>query len=268
MLERMSKTATPPLLEIRNITVWRGDRPALHGLSLTVEAGESVALLGPNGSGKSTLVRVLTRESYPVVNETESSLRILGREVWHLFELRSLIGVVTNELVDRCTQPYTGLETVLSGFFGSIGIWPNHPVTRAMESRALELLRFFDVEHLAGRAMTEMSSGEARRAVLARALVHNPCALALDEPTNSLDIRAQHELRESMRKLVRSGVSLLLATHHLPDIIPEVSRVVCLREGRVWRSGGKEEMLQAGHLSELFGVPCEVRRIGDTWHMW
>jgi iron complex transport system ATP-binding protein len=236
--------ATVPLLDMHNISVWRGDRRALQGLSLRVEAGESVALLGPNGSGKSTLIRVLTRESYPVLNQQETRLRILGREVWHLFELRSLIGVVTNELVDRCTQPYSALETVLSGFFGSIGIWPNHEVTPAMEAKARELLAFFDIAHLEERLMTEMSSGEARRAVLARALVHDPKALALDEPTNSLDIRAQHELRESMRKLVRSGVSLLLATHHLPDIIPEVSRVICLLDGRVWREGGKNEMLR------------------------
>lgn len=264
----MQESTAAPLLELNNITVWRGDRHALKGLSLRVEAGESVALLGPNGSGKSTLVRVLTRESYPVLNREGARLRILGREVWHLFELRSLIGVVTNELVDRCTQPYTGLETVLSGYFGSIGVWPNHEVTDAMEEKARELLEFFDISHLAERPMTEMSSGEARRAVLARALVHNPQALALDEPTNSLDLRAQHELRASMRKLVQSGVALLLATHHLPDIIPEVTRVICLRDGCVWRSGGKEEILKADLLTELFGAPVRVERIGETWHMW
>jgi iron complex transport system ATP-binding protein len=258
----------PPLLELNNISVWRGDTKALRGLTLRVEAGESVALLGPNGSGKSTLVRVLTRESYPVLNEPGARLRILGREVWHLFELRSLIGVVTNELVDRCTQPYSAMETVLSGYFGSIGIWPNHEVTSAMEDKARGLLEFFNIGHLADRKMTEMSSGEARRAVLARALVHDPQALALDEPTNSLDIGAQHELRESMRKLVRAGVSLLLATHHLPDIIPEVTRVICLRDGAVWREGRKEEMLRSEPLSQLFGVPVEIARSGETWHMW
>lgn len=267
MLEGM-QIESPPLLELKNITVWRGDTKALKGLSLRVEAGESVALLGPNGSGKSTLVRVLTRESYPVLNDPGAMLRILGREVWHLFELRSLIGVVTNELVERCTQPYSAMETVLSGYFGSIGIWPNHEVTAAMEEKARDLLAFFNIDHLAERKMTEMSSGEARRAVLARALVHDPKALALDEPTNSLDIRAQHELRESMRKLVGAGVSLLLATHHLPDIIPEVTRVICLRDGAVWREGSKEAMLQKEPLAQLFGVPVDVARTGETWHMW
>jgi iron complex transport system ATP-binding protein len=222
---------------------------ALRGLSFSIEAGEHAAILGPNGSGKSTLIKVITRECYP---RQPGVVRIWGRETWGLFDLRVLLGIVTNDLVETCTRPYSALETALSGFFGSIGIWPNHQVTAEMETKALEALRFFDVEHLADHPLTEMSSGEVRKAVFARALVHDPKALLLDEPTNSLDIRAQHEVREAMRKLAQSGVGILLVTHNLPDIIPEIGRVIALKNGAIFCDGPKSEVLSDHNMSKLF----------------
>ncbi len=224
---------------------------ALKGITFSVDAGEHAAILGPNGSGKSTLIKVITRECYPRFPEV-SKVRIWGQERWGLFDLRALLGIVTNDLVETCTKPYSALETALSGFFGSIGIWPNHSVTAEMEQKALAALKFFDVDHLAAKPLTEMSSGEARRAVFARALVHDPKALLLDEPTNSLDIRAQHEVREAMRKLAQAGVSILLVTHHLPDIIPEIGRVIAIKNGAIFFDGAKQEALQGDKMSELF----------------
>src|SRR5262249_34653449 len=156
--------------------------------------------------------------------------------------------------------PYSALETVLSGFFGSIGIWPYHHVNKKMETRARELLKFFDVAHLADRVMTEVSSGEARRVVFARALAHDPKALVFDEPTNSLDIKAQSEVRESMQRLVASGVTVIVVTHHLPDIIPEVNRVIALKQGRVFFDGKKQELLTSKKMEELFETPVAVRQ--------
>ena len=256
------------LIEFENVTVQRGQRKALDGVTFSVEAGEHVAILGPNGSGKSTLIHAISRECYPRFAPPQSRLRIWGREVWNLFELRSLLGVVTNELVQACTKPYSALETVLSGFFGSIGVWPYHAVTAEMHKRAAAALEFFDIAHLAGRLMTEMSSGEVRRAVFARALVHDPKALVLDEPTNSLDARAQREVRDAMRKLAAGNVSIVLVTHHLPDIIPEIRRVITLKEGRVFADGNVEAILTEERLSALFGIPVRVTRAGGIHHMW
>ncbi len=222
---------------------------ALRGISFSIAAGEHAAILGPNGSGKSTLIKVITRECYP---RQPGVVRIWGRETWGLFDLRVLLGIVTNDLVETCTRPYSALETALSGFFGSIGIWPNHHVTPEMEAKALDALRFFDVEHLADHPLTEMSSGEVRKAVLARALVHDPKALLLDEPTNSLDIRAQHEVREALRKLAQSGVGILLVTHNLPDIVPEIGRVIALKNGAIFCDGPKSEVLNDQSMSKLF----------------
>jgi iron complex transport system ATP-binding protein len=235
----------PKLLEFENVYVQRENTMALRGISFCVDAGEHVAILGPNGSGKSTLIKVITKECYP---RQPGRVRIWGRETWALFDLRGLLGIVTNDFV----KPYSALETVLSGFFGSAGVWPNHHVTAEMERKARETLQFFDVEHLWDHPLTELSSGEVRRVVFARALVHDPKALVLDEPCNSLDIRAQHEVREAMRKLARSGVSIILVTHHLPDIIPEIERVIALKNGAIFCVGPKNEVLNDHKMTELF----------------
>src|SRR5579863_6125800 len=241
----------PKLIEFDNVSVEREGTMALRNVTFSIEAGEHVAILGPNGCGKSTLLKTVTRECYPRYPDL-SRVRIWGEEIWTLFELRATLGIVTNDLVTTCTKPYSALETVLSGFFGSIGVWPNHHVTSEMELKAREALRFFDVEHLADHPLTEMSSGEVRRTVFARALVHDPKALLLDEPSNSLDIRAQHEVREAMRKLAQSGVSIVLVTHHLPDIIPEIERVIALKDGAIFFDGPKSDALNDHNMSELF----------------
>lgn len=257
-----------PLIEFENVTVVRDRCIALDGLTLRIDDGERVVILGPNGSGKSTLVEALTREVYPDAGRPGSRLRIYGRETWDLFELRGLLGIVTNELVRTCTRRHTAFETALSGFFGSIGIWPHHEVTGEMDLRARAALELLEIAHLAQRPLTEMSSGEVRRAVIARALVHQPRALVLDEPTTSLDVCARREVRAAVSKLSRAGVSVVMVTHQLEDIVPEFERVVTLRRGRVLHDGSREEILRPGPLRELFGVDVEVQEIGGVYHLW
>jgi iron complex transport system ATP-binding protein len=256
-----------PILELENVTVWRGtgpeQRPALDRISLTIRESEHTAIVGPNGSGKSTLIKLLTREVYP--RYPDCTLRILGRDRWHVDELRSLLGIVTNDLVTACTQNYPAREIVLSGFFAAIGVWPWHEVTPQMEARADELLELVGLSGLESRPMTAMSSGEVRRAVLARALVHQPKALVLDEPTNSLDIAAFRELRAAMSRLAGAGTTIVLVTHHLPDLIPQIQRVAALREGRIVADGPAGEVLTSARLEAVFGTPVSVFRHGDVW---
>ena len=235
------QAAQPPIVEFRNVTVDHGAFRALDDISLAIHAGEHTAIVGPNGSGKSTLLKVLTRECYPRLLEPAPEVRILGKDAWRLFDLRAALGIVTNELVEKCTKPYPLRETVLSGFFGSIGVWPHHVVTPAMEEKAREVMERLEIAGLAEREMTSMSSGEQRRAVIARALVHDPRALVLDEPTNSLDIHATRELRRTLRRLAAAGITIVLVTHHLPDIIPEIGRVVALKRGRIVADGPKAQ---------------------------
>src|SRR2546425_3603071 len=241
----------PPLIEFQNVTVYRGEKIALDGITLSIAAGEHVAILGPNGSGKSSLIKTITRECYPRYSGNGAGVRIFGQECWNVFDLRVLLGIVSNDLMQACARDISGREAVLSGFFSSIGIWPNHHVTAAMEKKTDEVMALLEISHLAERNVSEMSSGEGRRVLIGRALVHDPKALVLDEPTASLDLRAAHELREILRKLARSGISIILVTHHLPDIIPEIHRVVMLKDGRIFRDGPKHAALTPESLSDL-----------------
>ena len=256
-----------PLIHFDNVSIQRGARVILHDVDLSIGQGEHVAILGPNGSGKSTLIKVISRELYPLLKPEHWSLSILGRDRWHLFDLRNHLGIVSNDWIETCTRDYSGFEIVLSGFFGSVGIWPNHEVTLEMEQKARQVMDLLEISHLAEQNTNEMSSGEARRILIARALVHDPHALILDEPTNSLDMRATYELREIFRKLAASGISLIMVTHHLPDIIPEIERVVLIRDGRVFCDGSKNQVLRPEALSGLFGVPLEVIERNGYYHV-
>jgi len=263
----MSSSSAPLLLDLQNVFVQRNERFALNGLSLSVRSGEHVAILGPNGSGKSTLIKTITRECYPL-RKPETRLRIAGQENWNIFELRSQLGLVSNDLMTRCTRDITGRELVLSGFFGSIGIWPNHHVTEQMERKAASAMEQVEAAHLAERWLDELSSGEARRLLIARSMIHEPSTLLLDEPTTSLDLTALREVRTHLRALAQSGVGLLLVTHHLDDIIPEIDRVVLLRQGQIYADGLKEDVLTEENLSALFGVEVSVEKRGSFYHAW
>ena len=265
-------SSLPPLLNLQHVTIFRGTadgsavadsvpaemaRPALDDISLRIESGEHVCILGPNGCGKSTLIKTITRECYPVVREG-SSIAILGRERWNIFELRSLLGIVSPDLLRACTTDATGRDVVLSGFFSSTRIFPHHhpdPRHLALADRALERM---GVAHLGGRAVARMSSGEAKRTLIARALVHDPRALLFDEPSNALDISAQLQLRAAMRGLAQSGIAILLVTHHVSEIIPEIERVILLRDGRIIADGRKDEVLTSERISRLFGIPLRI----------
>ena len=258
---------TPALLDMQNVRVMRGDKVVLDDFSLRINAGEHVAILGPNGCGKSTLVKTIARECYPVVRDG-SSMSILGRDRWNVFELRSLLGIVSNDLMSACTASISGRDAVLSGFFSSTRIFPHHTIDPGHRALADSALAQLQILHLAERPVAELSSGEAKRVLIARALVHQPKALLFDEPSNSLDFHARHSLREAMSALARSGIGIVLVTHDLADIVPEIERVVLMGKGRVVASGGKEEILQTERLSALFGMKVEIARRDGCYHLW
>ena len=245
----------------------RGERPALLDINLEIAGGEHVCILGPNGCGKSTLIKTITRECYPLAQEG-SSISILGRERWDIFELRSLLGVVSPDLLASCTTDATGRDVVLSGFFSSTRIFPHHHPDPHHLARAEETLSRLGIAHLADRPVAEMSSGEAKRTLIARALVHQPQTLLFDEPSNALDIGAQLQLRDTMRELAHSGIGILLVTHHVSEIIPEIERVVLLREGKIQLDGKKSEVLTAANLTALFGARIQLGQHDGFYHLY
>ena len=258
----------PSLIEYRNVIVSKSDRVVLDGITMAIGSGEHVAILGPNGAGKSFLIRTITRECYPHAGVSDSYLRILGREDWNVFELRNLLGIVTDDLVALCNRNFTCREIILSGFFSSIGVWPYHRVTRAMERKAGEIITLLEISHLAERYMNQISTGEARRVLIGRALVHEPQALVLDEPTTSLDFHAAHRLRSILSKIAGTGTGIIMVTHNTADIIPDIERVILLKAGRVFEDGQKEKVLTSDLLSHLFDTPLEVVKRDGYYHLW
>lgn len=226
-----------------------------------------MCILGPNGCGKSTLIKTITRECYPLVRE-DSAMRILGRDRWDIFELRARLGIVSPDLLASCTTDSTGRDVVLSGFFSSTRIFPHHHPDAEHLQRANAALGRLGIAHLADRPLVQMSSGEAKRTLIARALVHQPDTLLFDEPSNALDIAAQFHLRETMRNLARSGLAILLVTHHVSEIIPEIDRIILLRDGRILADGPKGEVLTPGNLSSLFGAEVRLHLHENTFHVY
>jgi iron complex transport system ATP-binding protein len=260
----------PLLIDFHNLTVARGDRRVLRGFSLQVRRGEHIALLGPNGSGKSTLVKLITCELYPETGIRGTRFNLFGEDDWALEDVRGRIGIVTLDMLQNLShevmaRQVTAREMVLSGFFNSLGLWPHHRPTRAHERRAAHLLRFLEISHLASRPLSAMSSGEQRRAMIGRALVHDPEALILDEPTTSLDPGALREFRTVLRTLARAGKSLILVTHHIADLIPEIERVILMKNGRIVADGKKEKLLTSATLSRLFGAKLRVVKRGSDY---
>ncbi len=254
-------------LDLREVNVARGERVVLHDVNLSIRTGEHVAIMGPNGSGKSTFILTVTCQVYPIV-KPGMQVRIFGRERWDLTELRKHFGVVGADLPGERTAVTTGLDAVIAGFFSASTLWPNLHVTEAMRERAWEALKRMEATQLARQLVGAMSAGEKRRILIARALVHCPRQLLLDEPSNMLDLAAQRELRETMRRLAQEGTGLVLVTHHLGDILPEIERIILMRDGRIVGDGPREELLTEERLSELFHARVRIGRDEEWLHSW
>jgi iron complex transport system ATP-binding protein len=264
----------PPFLHLAHVNVARGDNVVLHDINLTVNAGEHIAILGPNGCGKSTLIKTITCECYPIVTP-ETKVIIFGRERWDLTELKKRLGVVSPELPGRPTLHTTGRDAVLTGFFSSSTLWPNLTVTSEMRTLADEVLRQVDAVELADKSVGQMSAGQQRRIMIGRALVGSSSAadgatqmLLLDEPSNALDLAAQADLRNLLRRLTQQGTGILLITHHIADILPEIDRILLMKEGRIVADGPKSLLLTPEKLSSLFETEVRMTEREGFYHAW
>lgn len=245
------------IIEIKNATVYRGDTKVFEDFSLAIESGQSTAILGPNGAGKSTLLKLLSCELYPVVTKG-SYVRVLGRERWDVWELRNHLGIISNDLQHDYLGYVRGWDVILSGYYSSIGTYSHQTFDAQQLKRALGISRVLGIEDLLEKNFAGMSTGQQRRFLLARALVNDPENLVLDEPTSGLDLKATFQYLETVRQLIRSGHTVILVTHHVHEIPPEVQRVVLLDQGRVVATGAKRDVLKDATLSKLFDTPIHL----------
>ena len=252
----------PPLIDIHNATIWRGTTRVFKKLDLKIAQHERVAILGPNGSGKTTLLKTINRELYPV-DGRDSWVKILGRDHWNVWDLRKHIGIVSHDLHQRYKPTTTALEVIVSGFHSSIGV---HGIlaSRISETQinaATDTLRELGIEALRDTPLKSMSTGQQRRCLLGRALVHQPDTLILDEPTAGLDFAASFDYLGRIRRLALTGHNILLVTHYLNDIPPEVDRIVALKDGCVVADGPKDAILTNELLSSLYDTQIRVAQV-------
>ena len=263
------RAVSAPLLELTHATVLKDGRPVLDRLTLAIHAGGHTAILGPNGAGKSMLVALLTHHERAVAHaDGTPPVRVFGQHRWDVSSLRSRLGIVSASLHQRFVAGnsegrITGEAAVLSAFFTSHGVLRYGVVTEAMRAATADALALVGAGHLAARYLHEMSGGEARRVMLARVMVTAPEVLVLDEPTSGLDLAARHDFMERVRAVARAGTTLVLVTHHTEEIVPEIGRVLLLKDGRVAGDGPTALMLTAEHLGALFDVAVVVDRVGD-----
>ncbi|MFC6644539.1 ABC transporter ATP-binding protein [Granulicella cerasi] len=278
-----------PIVDLEHVFVARGASVILNDVSLRIERGEHVVILGPNGCGKSTLLKTLTCELYPLSLSEDSAERLLGtrtppktrveimgRQRWDLIELKRRMGVVSAELPGKPTLTTSGYDAILTGFFSASTLWPNLTVTEEMRAKAEDILKLVGAEKLRDKHVGEMSAGQTRRVMIGRAIAGNrgvgessdPKMLLLDEPTNALDLAAQQDLRELMQQLAEQGTAILLITHHIADILPEMHRIVMMRDGRIIEDGAKDALLNESQLSELFGRRIFMSERDGFFNAW
>ena len=245
------------IIDFQNVTVFQGRNKVLDDFSLTIDESQSTVILGPNGSGKTTLLKLLNRELY-IVEEKNSSLKIFEKDRWNVDELRSNLGVVSQHLQFGYSSSAIGLYVVLSGFYSSDGIWQHQEFDESKLDRAKEVMDLLSISHLKDREFSTMSTGEQRKFLLARSLVNDPAVLVFDEPTSGLDMSTCFQYLEIIRELIGMGKKVILVTHHIHEIPPEVTRVILLKEGRVIEDGDKDQILTNTNLTNLFDWPIRV----------
>ena len=253
-----------PLIEIERATVYRGDTCVFTDFSLSLQEGEHVAILGPNGAGKSTFLKLLAGEVHPAPND-ETHIRLFGEERWNVWDVRKRLGMVSHDLQHQYMEKVTGLKVVLSGYYASIGTYAHQDFTYAQIACAHAVMEELGIGFLIERRFAEMSTGEQRRCLLGRALVHDPTALVLDEPTSGLDLTATFHYLDLVRAHMQKGKTLLLVTHHIHEIPPDVERVVLLKQGRILQDGEKRAVLTGANLSQLFNCPVTLAQ-ANGWY--
>ena len=247
------------LIDIQNATVWRGDTRVFDGLDLTIAQHEATAILGPNGSGKTTLLKLINRELYPARSD-DASVRILGRDTWNVWELRSHIGIVSHDLQYRYRPTTRALDVVVSGYLSSVGIHGTLAGRISAEQirHAKAIMAELHIDDLADTPLSKMSTGQQRRCLLGRALVHDPDTLILDEPTAGLDLAASFDYLARIRHLASGGKNIVLVTHMLNEIPPEMDRIILLREGQIIADGCKKDVLTEDNLRRTYGTDVRV----------
>ncbi len=249
------------LVQIKNADVYVGGNLVLKSLNWTMNEEENWAVVGNNGSGKTTLMKLVFGELIPVYG---GQMRWFGkREHTPLLEIREKLGYVSAEYQNNYDSQASGWEVVASGFFSSIGL--HELVTLGQKESALKAMAHLGIETLSDTPFRQMSYGEARRVLLARAMVHRTKLLILDEPCAGLDIPTRERFLVTLEKLSRKRTSMIYVTHRIEEIMPCVTHVLFLKDGKILAQGKKDEMMKSSVLSCILECPLSVEKRFDRY---
>ncbi|WP_412723920.1 ABC transporter ATP-binding protein [Arcobacter sp. 15-2] len=248
------------IINFENIYVSYDLKPVLKDINLTIQNGEHWVILGSNGSGKSTLIKLISNDLHPN-RKYPFTKEVFGKDRWSIFDLKKKLGIITNDLHNYFSVHgsfLTAYEVVLSGYYSSIGIFKHQDFSKEQHQKALEALEFLEILDIKDKKVSAMSTGQLRRSIIGRALIHNPEAFILDEPTVGLDIKAQYSFIKLIQKLSKNA-SIILVTHHLDEVFPEVSHVALVHNKTIYKKGLKNEVLTSSNLSEIFELDIELK---------
>lgn len=248
------------IIDFENINIGYDYRYlVLKELTLKIKEDEHWVILGANGSGKSTLLKLFSNDLYPNTHY-KFKKKIFDQEKWDIFELKKKLGIVTNEIQNEFiynARLANAFEIVRSGFYSSLGKHDHHFYTNEENKKTEEIFSFLNIDKLKEKKSSEMSTGEIRKCLIARALVHEPKALLLDEPTTGLDIKAQRDFLILLKKLT-SSMSIIIITHHIEEIIEEITHVALIAENRIYLQGKKEKIITNENISKVFNLDISL----------
>jgi ABC-2 type transport system ATP-binding protein len=229
-------------IEIRDLRkTYKGGKEVIHGLQLEVPKGQFFGLLGPNGAGKTTTISCITGISSP----TSGNILVLGKDVVTEYRsARANIGLSPQEFNIDIFQTVDEILDYQAGFFGIIG--------QAMRDRREEMLQKFDLISHRDKKFQFLSGGLKRRAMLAKAMMHDPEVLILDEPTAGVDVETRHALWKFLRELHSSGKTILLTSHYLEEVEALCERVAIIKDGKILMDDTTKNLTQGKSLEKVY----------------
>jgi ABC-type Mn2+/Zn2+ transport system ATPase subunit len=244
-----------PVIQIENVVVSYRDSIALRGVSLDVPGGEFIGIIGPNGAGKTTLLTLVNG----LARVLQGSVKVLGRDAngRSRHELRKLVGYVAQAIAIDKRMPISAREVVMIGRYGRLGLF-RHPGKNDWQlvDEALELV---GMTHLSRRPIGHLSGGEQQRIAIARCLAQEPDIFLLDEPTASLDWKAQTEILELVKRIHRERqLTTLFVTHNIDALPHAFDRVILMKEGLITGDGPPDKLISTETLSILYNLPAAV----------
>lgn len=241
----------------------------LENINLKVNSNENWVILGANGSGKSTLMKLFSHDLYPHAKYPFKK-EIFGKDRWDIFELKKHFGIITNDLLNQFLSygmgQATALEAVLSGYYSALGVFQHHNFSKEQFEKALKVLEFLEIMEIKDKKITQMSTGQQKRCIIGRSLIHEPKAFVLDEPTTGLDIKAQRSFLNVLRNLSRK-TPLILVTHDVSEIVPEITHAALIYKKTIYKQGRKEEILTPQNLSEIFETEIDLHEENNRYYI-